>query len=88
VKIKKLLDKLKNILNSEHEVQLEKYKSLKKVLKALRFEKTQLEAEMAETDDVQRQEEIASRLKIIRVQRKKGLGLLEELKKERKAQKR
>ena len=88
MKIKKLLDKLKNILNSEHEVQLEKYKSLKKVLKALRFEKTQLEAEMAETDDVQRQEEIASRLKIIRVQRKKGLGLLEELKKERKAQKR
>jgi len=87
VKIKKLLDKLKNILNSEHEVQLEKYKSLKKVLKALRFEKTQLEAEMAETDDVQRQEEIASRLKVIRVQRKKGLRLLEDLKKVRKAQK-
>ena len=87
MKIKKLLDKLKNILNSEHEVQLEKYKSLKKVLKALRFEKTQLEAEMAETDDVQRQEEIASRLKVIRVQRKKGLSLLEDLKKVRKAQK-
>ena len=87
MKIKKLLDKLKNILDSEHEAQLEKYKSLKKVLKALRFEKTQLEAEMAETDDVQRQEEIASRLKIIRVQRKKGLRLLEDLKKVRKAQK-
>ena len=88
MKIKRLLDKLKSILNSEHEAQLEKYKSLKKVLKALRFEKKQLEAEMAATDDVERQEEIASRLKIIRVQRKKGLGLLEELKKERKAQKR
>lgn len=87
MKIKKLLDKLKNILNSERETQLEKYKSLKKVLKALRFEKKQLEAEMAETDDLERQEEIASRLKIIRAQRKKGLGLLKELKKERKAQK-
>jgi len=87
VKIKKLLDKLKNILDSEHEAQLEKYKSLKKVLKALRFEKTQLDAEMAETDDIQRQEEIASRLKVIRVQRKKGLRLLEDLKKARKVQK-
>ena len=87
MKIKKLLDKLKNILNSEREAQLEKYKSLKKVLKALRFEKKQLEAEMAETDDTQRQEEIASRLKVIRVQRKKGLRLLEDLKKIRKAQK-
>lgn len=87
MKIKKLLDKLKSILNSEREAQLEKYKSLKKVLKALRFEKKQLEAEMAETDDVQRQEEIASRLKVIRVQRKKGLSLLEDLKTVRKAQK-
>ena len=87
MKIKKLLDILKNILNSEHEAQLEKYKSLKKVLKALWFEKTQLEAEMAETDDMQRQEEITSQLKVIHVQRKKGLRLLEDLKKVRKVQK-
>lgn len=87
MKIKRLLDKLKNILDAEHEAQLEKYKSLKKVLKALRNEKKQLEKEMSETDDKERQEEIASRLKVIQVQRKKGLQLLDDLKNVRRAHK-
>ena len=81
---KKLLRKLKRIISAEQKVQAEKYNSLKKVLKSLRIEKVRLAAELEKTSDEREQEEIASRLKVISVQRKKGLNLLKELKKQRK----
>jgi predicted negative regulator of RcsB-dependent stress response len=84
MKAKKLLDKLKDILSAERYAQLAKYSSLKKVLKALRVEKTRLKKELAEASDENEQQEIAIRLKVISVQRKKGLMVLKELKKERK----
>jgi len=84
MRIKKLLDKLKDILSAERQAQLEKYSSLKKVLKALRVEKTRLKKELAESSDENERQEIATRLKVISAQRKKGLTVLKELKKERK----
>ena len=84
MKIKRLLDKLSGILNDERKEQIEKYKSLKKVLKALRNEKVILEETLAQTNDEELQHEIESRLQIISAQRKKGLKVLKELKKERK----
>jgi len=84
VKVQKLLDKLTDILSDERHAQMEKYKSLKKVLKALRVEKVKLEKELANTTDPQPRHDIESRLKIISMQRKKGLEVLKGLKKERK----
>jgi hypothetical protein len=84
VKIKRLLDKLAGILNDERHAQIEKYKSLKKVLKALRNEKKILEETLAQTQDKELQHEIESRLKIISAQRTKGLKVLKDLKKEKK----
>ncbi len=84
MKIKLLLDKLAGILNDERHAQIEKYKSLKKVLKALRNEKKILEETLAQTQDVELQHEIESRLKIISAQRTKGLKVLKDLKKEKK----
>jgi len=84
VKVQKLLDKLTDILSDERHAQMEKYKSLKKVLKALRVEKVKLEKELANTTDPQPRHDIESRLKIISKQRKKGLEVLKGLKKERK----
>ena len=84
MKIKRLLDKLSGILNDERKAQIEKYKSLKKVLKALRNEKVILEETLAQTNDEELQHEIQSRLQIISAQRKKGLKVLKELKEERK----
>lgn len=84
MKIKLLLDKLTGILNEERHAQMEKYKSLKKVLKALRREKVGLEAMLEQTQDEDARHEIESRLKIISAQRKKGLRVLKELKQERK----
>ena len=84
MKVQKLLDKLTDILSDERHAQMEKYKSLKKVLKALRVEKVKLEKELANTTDPQPRHDIESRLKIISMQRKKGLEVLKGLKKERK----
>jgi len=84
MRVKKLLDKLKDILSAERHAQLAKYSSLKKVLKALRVEKSRLKKELAESSNETERQEIATRLKVISVQRKKGLTVLKELKKERK----
>lgn len=84
MKIKRLLDKLAGILNDERHAQIEKYKSLKKVLKALRDEKKILEETLAQTQEKELQHEIESRLKIISAQRTKGLKVLKDLKKEKK----
>ena len=81
---KKLLRKLKRILSAEHRAQAEKYSSLKKVLKSLRAEKVRLAAKLEETSDEQERNEITSRLKVISVQRQKGLNLLKDLKNQRK----
>lgn len=87
MKIKRLLDKLAGILNDERHAQIEKYKSLKKVLKALRNEKKILEETLAQTQDMELQHEIESRLKIISAQRTKGLNVLKDLKEEKKKKK-
>lgn len=83
MRIKMMLDKLKDILNAERHKQLAKYDSLKKVLKSLRVEKKILEQQRSETADEETLDQINSRLKVISVQRKKGLAVLKELKEER-----
>jgi hypothetical protein len=83
VKYQKLLNKLKDILSAKRQAQLEKYSSLKKVLKSLRSEQKKLEEEIAADIDDETRHEITSKLKVISKQRKKGLKVLQELKKER-----
>jgi len=83
MKAEKMLEKLKNILSAERHKQLEKYRSLKKVLKALRVEKRRYEEELSNEADEAARHELASRLKVISKQRKKGLQVLKELKEER-----
>lgn len=86
MRIKQLLDKLSGILDEDRKVQVEKYKSLKKVLKALRNEKTGLEKTLENTENEETRHQIESRLKIVSAQRKKGLKLMKDLKKERKGE--
>ena len=87
MKPKKMLNKLKDILSAERHAQLEKYTSLKKLLKSLRIEKKKLEKELSDAVGEESRHEIANRLKVLSVQRKKGLKVLKELQKERKQQK-
>ena len=83
MKYQKLLNKLKDILSAKRQAQLEKYSSLKKVLKALRTEKKRLEKKLDGDIDDETRHEIASKLKVISKQRKKGLKVLQDLKEER-----
>ena len=87
MKIQKLLDRLKDILNADRQAQLAEYKSLKKILKSLRIEKKGWEKKLSDTADEEKRREISSRLKVIAMQRKKGLTVLKELKKERRRNK-
>jgi len=84
MKVKKMLDKLKDILSEERQAQITRYSSLKNVLKLLRNEKARLEHELHHAKSPETRQEIDSQLKIISAQRKKGLKILKELKKERK----
>jgi len=84
MKSEKMLEKLKDILSAERTKQLEKYQSLKKVLKALRVEKRRYEEKLLNETDEEARHELASRLKVISKQRDKGLKVLKELKEERK----
>ena len=86
MKVEKMLDKLKDILSADRQTQLAKYTSLKKVLKSLRIEKKKLEKELPGVVGEEAKHEIASRLKVISMQRKKGLKVLKELKKKHKQQ--
>lgn len=81
--IKRLLSKLSALLSEDRHVQAEKYKSLKKILKALKIEKDDLEENLSETGDSEARDEIETRLKIISAQRKKGIELLKALNKYR-----
>ena len=83
MKITQLLDKLSGILDEDSHVQMKKYKSLKKVLKALRKEKSDLQKTLENTGDEEIRHGIEIRLKVITAQRKKGLELLKNLKKKK-----
>lgn len=83
MKTAELLNKLRDILSAERKAQIKKYDSLKKVLKSLRFEKRRLKEELATARDEEERQEIESRLTVVSKQRKKGLKVLKELKKER-----
>ena len=83
MKVEKMLDKLKDILSAERHAQLEKYSSLKKVLKSLRDEKRKFAEQLESVENEENRQEIESRLKVISKQRKKGLKVLKELKAER-----
>ena len=81
--VRSLLEKLSILLSEEHQEQLAKYKSLKKVLRALRREKAALKESLATTEDEAARKDIESRLKIVSAQRKNGLLVLKKLKSER-----
>lgn len=83
MKTAELLNKLRDILSAERKAQIKKYDSLKKVLKSLRVEKRRLKEELAAARDEEERQEIESRLAVVSKQRKKGLKVLKELKKER-----
>ncbi len=82
MKTKPLLRKIKALLSANKRKQLAKYKSLERVLRKLKKKQAALGEKLQQEKDKERRKEIERKLKVIAVQRKKGVALrakLEEL---------
>lgn len=83
MKLKKILDTLRDHLEADRRKQVKEYASLKKILKQLKKKRDSLRKEL-ESADSHHREKIKQKLEIIRVQRHKGIELLMEIKSARK----
>lgn len=79
MKLKELLSNITELTKADRNVQLEKYKKIKKTLKQLKKKGKELEEEISKETDESRKKELISKQKIIAAQRRKGLDLLKEL---------
>jgi len=81
VKIKKLFKKAEEILNSEERSRKEKKKYLKHVVKKLRKYELEATAKLETETDESTREHLKKKISLSHAQRKKGLNLLQDLKK-------
>ena len=79
MKTKRLLEKLALYLNADRRALLAERDSLKKVLKKLKKKERRLKEKLAAETDAERIRKIERNLKIIYVQRRKGVKLLRDL---------
>ena len=83
MKKKALLKILNDYLNADHKEQLEKYKSIKSILKKLKKKELKLKLKLESTFDKAQQDQLKKELHILFIQRKKGIDLKKKLKNER-----
>ena len=82
--INKLLDELRNYIDSERREQLAKYNSIKRVLKKLKKRENDLKEELKNEHDDTACKQLQREIDVIFAQRKKGVELKKTLKKTRK----
>lgn len=83
MKAKKMVSRLKDIMNAERKEQLARYESLKKVLESLRDEEIRLKEDLENIKDSELRKELNSHLEVIAAQRRKGLQVLKAIKRAR-----
>ena len=84
MKASKLLEQLKDYLDSERRAQIAKSDSIKVVLKKLKKKANSLKARLNEEADDAVREQLKREIEVITAQRKKGISLLKEIKKAQK----
>lgn len=80
MKVKKLLERVKQFLDADRHTQLEKIRSIRKVLKELKQKERKLKDLLEKESDEDVCEAIQLRLDVIYAQRKKGIDRVLELK--------
>ncbi|MBW2396626.1 MAG: hypothetical protein JRG95_20430 [Deltaproteobacteria bacterium] len=80
MKTKKLLRKIRELLNAERRAQIAKYESLEEVLQKLQTKEVELRAKLEEAAGKGRRREILRKLEVVEAQRKKGEKLKKEIK--------
>jgi hypothetical protein len=86
MKVRKLLETLSGLLDSDRREQLKRYDDIKEVMKKLKRKRDQLLDELESADESAR-DEILQRLDIVVGERRKGIALLRELKQVREGRK-
>ncbi len=86
MKVKKLLETLSGLLDSDRREQLKRYDDIKEVMKKLKRKRDQLLDELESADESER-DEILQRLDILVGERRKGIAVLRELKQVREGRK-
>ena len=79
MKRKKLLRKIKALLDADQRAQIAKYDSLEKVLGKLEVKESGFREKLSEENDEERRKEILRKLEVIEAQRKKGVQLKQEI---------
>jgi hypothetical protein len=82
MKLKKLLKKLNSYFDQSAEQKLQADEGLSKVLKKLKRKELKLQEEIKLAIDEEEREMLEQELKIVHSQRKKGIALLSEARKE------
>lgn len=81
----KLLDKLKALTRNADHANKEHIKQLHKVLKKLKKRQQTLAASLEDIDNTHDRKKVEQEIKVLRLQRQKGVEVYKELKKERKS---
>ncbi|OOZ40547.1 hypothetical protein [Solemya elarraichensis gill symbiont] len=84
MKLAKIIDKAERYINTDERKRKEKRKCLKHVLKKIRRYEKQLEQELENEQDIDKHKRIKKRIKLAHAQRKKGLAMMDQLKKKQK----
>ena len=76
MKLNKMLEQLGALLSEETRTIVEKKKTIKNLLKQLKQEKRQLNAELEMEQDSDKARQLRRKLKIVKFERKKGIRIL------------
>ena len=76
---KSLIEKFRKFLSKDEREQAKKREKLRKILSKMRKKQKELEAELAETTDPDQQAELERKIRILKEQRRKGIGHLDTL---------
>ncbi len=82
MKLGKLLDKLGELLSADRRRQREKRDKLKTLLKQMKQQQQELQESLDQEEDPEKRAGIALKLQILIEQRKKGIRLRQEIKKD------
>ena len=86
MKLKKIIGRLVSYFDADLKTQRKEQKALHKLLKQLKRKEKELCDQLAETESIERREELQTKLDVVRAQRTKGMGYLQAERKQRQEQ--
>ena len=86
MKLKKIIGRLVSYFDADLKTQRKEKKALHKLLKQLKHKEQELCDQLAETESIEKREELQTKLDVVRAQRTKGMVYLQAGRKQRQEQ--